>query len=112
MTYSFKNKKGKIIIVEMKISEYDVYVAAHPELERYLDTPPAVTYEGKTYGSAQQRVKGGFREVLQKIGEQNPYTALGDEHRKNKTIKEIKTREVVRAYAKKKAKALQQRTYR
>lgn len=110
MHYSFKNTvTGTIQEVELKISEYDAFVAANPKLERYIDTAPSVSIEGRVFSPPSERVDGGFREVLQKIGEQNKYTNLGDIHRKNKTIKEIKTREIVRAYAKKKAKALQER---
>ena len=109
MTYTFRNiKNNKIITVEMKISEYDAYVLAHPELERYMDSAPAVTYNGKTFGSLDAQMPGGFKEVLAKIGEANPHTSLGDNYRKNKTIKEIKTREVVRNYAKKEAKKRQE----
>lgn len=105
MTYSFKDKKTKkITTVEMKISEYDSYLAAHPKLEAYIDAPPRFTFNGRTFGGIDNQVPGGFKEVLQKIGEQNPYTELGDKYRKNKTNKEIKTRDVVRAYAKKQSK--------
>ena len=34
MTYTFKNiKTGKIISVDLKVSEYDAYKENHPELE-------------------------------------------------------------------------------
>ena len=112
MIYTFKNKlSGEIFDINIKISEYDVYVSDHPELERYIDIPPAVSYEGKTFSaslSPSERVQGGFKEVLQKIAEKNPHTHLGDLHRKNKTVKEIKTREIVREYAKKKVKKIKE----
>ena len=91
----------------MKLSEYDAYKASHPELERYIDVPPVVTFEGRTFSPPNERVKGGFKEVLEKIAENNPYTALGDTHRKNKTVKQIKTRDIIRDYSKKKVKRAQ-----
>lgn len=103
MTYIFKKKKtGRLIEVSLKISEYDAFVADHPELEIYIESAPIIGYK---VGSFDNQVPGGFKEVLQKIGEKNPYTELGDQYRKNKTIKEIKTRDVVREYAKKQAQA-------
>jgi hypothetical protein len=87
---------GTIIEVNIKMSEYDEFAAAYPQLERYIGTAPAVTYEGKTFGSGvETRQPDTFKEVLAKIGEAHPSSPLAARYRKNKTIKEIRTREVV-----------------
>ena len=95
MTYTFKNKKsGKIVTIDLKISEYDQYKKDHPELERYHDSAPAVTFNGKTFGGLDSQTDNTFKEVLAKIGEGHPNSPLGDNYRKNKTVKETKTKEI------------------
>ncbi len=99
MTYTFKNKKsGKRQEFQLKISEYDDFVLNHPELERLIETAPAMTYNGKVFGSLDAQTDNGFKEVLAKIGEAHPSSELGNNYRKNKTIKEIKTRDVVKKH--------------
>jgi hypothetical protein len=105
MTYTFKTKSGKIKTVQLKINEYDAYIAAHPELERYLDSAPAVSYNGKMFGGLDAQTDNTFKEVLAKIGEHHPNTPLGNKYRKNKTNKQIKTRDIVRKHALKLHKA-------
>jgi hypothetical protein len=99
MTYTFRESNGNILSVDLKISEYDTFVAEHPDLERYIDTAPTVTYNGRFFGSLDAQTDGGFKEVLAKIGESHPNTPLGNKYRKNKTIKQIKTRETVKKHA-------------
>lgn len=97
---------GTIIQVEMKMAEYDDFVANHPELERYIGTAPAVTYEGRTFGGGhgvETKQPEGFKEVLAKIGEHHPMSPLAERYRKNKTIKEIRTKQVVDSHRKKSA---------
>jgi hypothetical protein len=110
MEYAFKiiDEKnsccGQIVHAYMPVSQYDRFVTEHPELERYFESAPAISYNGRYFGGLDAQMPGGFKEVLAKIGEANPATELGDNYRKNKTIKEIKTRDVVREYAKKQSK--------
>jgi hypothetical protein len=101
MTYTFLDKYKRIIEVELRITEYDAFVTEHPELTRWLESAPAVTYNGKHFGSLDAQMPSGFKDVLQKIGEANPYTELGDNYRANKKVKEIQTRDICRNYAKK-----------
>jgi hypothetical protein len=105
MTYTFLTKRGKIKSVQLKITEYDAYVAAHPELTRYLETAPTVSYNGKSFGGLDAQTDNTFKEVLAKIGEHHPNTPLGNKYRKNKTNKQIKTRDIVRKHALKLHKA-------
>jgi hypothetical protein len=110
MTYTFKNKKtGKILEFEFKISEYDQFVLDHPELERYIDVPPSFVYAGKMFGSLDGGTSDGFKEVLAKIGENNPHSPLADNYRKNKTIKGVKSNEIIKDYTKKSYKKKQQK---
>jgi hypothetical protein len=102
MIYEFKRiADGAIVEVEMRISVYDQYVKDHPELERYIGTPPAVTFEGRTYGGGhgiETKQPDGFKEVLAKIGEHHPASPLAERYRKNKSTKEIKTKQVVKKH--------------
>jgi hypothetical protein len=97
---------GTLVEVNMKMSEYDGFVAKNPELERYIGTAPAVTFEGRTFGSGiEQRQPDTFKEVLAKIGENHPISPLAERYRKNKTIKEVKTKQVVDKHRKRSADA-------
>lgn len=97
---------GTLVEVNMKMSEYDGFVAKNPELERYISTAPAVTFEGRTFGSGiEQRQPETFKEVLAKIGENHPISPLAERYRKNKTIKEVKTKQVVDKHRKRSADA-------
>ena len=101
MTYTFKNiKTGKIISVDLKVSEYDAYKENHPELERYHDSAPAVTFNGRTFGSLDSQTSDGFKEVLAKIGEKHPTSEVGKRYRKNKSVKEVKTQDIIKKHAK------------
>lgn len=97
---------GTLVEVNMKMSEYDDFVKKNPELERYIGTAPAVTFEGRTFGSGiEQRQPDSFKEVLAKIGENHPISPLAERYRKNKTIKEVKTKQVVDKHRKRSADA-------
>jgi hypothetical protein len=100
MTYTFRQlTDGKIISVELKISEYDAYVAAHPLHQRWIESAPCVSYNGKHFGSLDAQTDQGFKEVLAKIGEKHPNTPLGNKYRKNKTIKDVRTVNAVKKNA-------------
>ena len=85
----------------LKITEYDQYVSDHPELERYFDSAPAVTFNGKTFGSLDSQTDNTWKEVLAKIGEHHPNSKLGQDYRKNKTVKERKTIDIVEKHRQK-----------
>jgi len=62
MTYTFKIiETGEIVEVELKMSEYDAFKAAHPELERYIEAV-AFNFEGRV-----NTVPGQASERLRKI---------------------------------------------
>jgi hypothetical protein len=100
MEYTFKHTTtGKVSSFELKISEYDQFVTDHPELERWLESAPAVSFNGRYFGGLDAQTDNTFKEVLAKIGEHHPNTPLGNKYRKNKTNKQIKTRETVKKHA-------------
>jgi len=100
MEYTFLNKKTKKIEThEMKISEYDDFVKKHPNLERYHDAPPIIA--GSRGGEhLDAKTDNTWKEVLAKIGEQNPRSPLADKYRKNKSVKEVKTNQIIEKHAK------------
>jgi hypothetical protein len=98
---------GTIIEIEMKYAEYDEFFKDNEKtLERYIGTAPSVVWDGVHYGTTtSDRASDGFKEVLAKIGENHPSSPLADRFRKNKTIKEIRTKETVKKHRDKAAKA-------
>jgi hypothetical protein len=100
MEYTFKHKKtGKIASYEMKLSEYDSFKESHPELERYFDEAPPLSYSG-TGDAHGRKTDNTWKEVMAKIGEQNPRSPLSDQHRR-KSAKEIKTNQIIDKHIKK-----------
>jgi hypothetical protein len=98
MEYTFKHlKTGKIVTYDMKMSELDAFKAKHPELERYIDSPPSYIFDTK---SSITKTDNTWKEVLSKVAEKHPGSPLADQY-KSKTAKEAKTREVVDKYKKK-----------
>jgi hypothetical protein len=96
-----------IIEVEMKYAAYDEFVEKYKDrLERYIGKAPAIVWDGVAYGTTtSDRASDGFKEVLAKIGEHHTASPLAERFRKNKTIKEIKTKETVKKHREKAAKA-------
>src|SRR5210317_1613963 len=106
-TYDSRNREtGEYEEHIIRMSEYDQFVEDHPELERVILSAPSMNYSSHAQGSVTDiaaKKDGGWKEVLQKIGEQNPISEVGEDfHRKS--IKQIKTTEVVNKHADKQAK--------
>ena len=98
MEYTFKNlKTGKIVTHDIKISEYDEFKKNNPHLERYLESPPTVVYNGKSFTSGTDDT---WKEVLSKIGQQNPASPLADEYYRG-SVKEVKTKNIVKKHKEK-----------
>ena len=98
-SYTFKHTKtGKIVEYTMKISEYDSFKKKHPKLERYHASVPSLAFAGRYFGSLDAQTDNGFKEVLAKIGEAHPDSPLADKYRKNKTVADIKKKNIVKKY--------------
>jgi hypothetical protein len=76
MTYVFKVVKsfdglevGEIIEVDLRITEYDRFKAAHPELERYIDVPPGFEMINQ---AAKEGPDGRFMERMDHIRHHYP----------------------------------------
>ena len=100
-TYTFITKKGKIIEVELSITQYDSYKLAHPELQRYFDTVPFVSFNGRSFGGLDAKTDNTWKERLAKIGEKFPGSPLADNYNKKTDIKKVKTKEIIKKHAKK-----------
>lgn len=112
MEYHFINKRSKKLrIVNLKISEYDAFKKKNPNLERYHATAPAISFNGRTFGSLDAQTDGGWKEVLSKIAENNPMSPLADRYGK-KTIKQSRTRDLLDKHRKKQAKFAEQNARR
>jgi hypothetical protein len=107
MEYSFKDKTGKIVRFDIRISEYDAFKADHPELERYFETAPAFVYDGRPVSGFDSRTDDGFKEVLSKISDAHPHSPLADRYRR-KTTKEVKTRALVKKHLDKRASQIRE----
>lgn len=72
--YKFLNmSSGEVEQHSLRISEYDQFKEANPHLERYFeseDVPPTIGGVGGI------KTDGGFKEVLSKVAEAHPNSAL------------------------------------
>lgn len=97
-TYTFRNTKtGKIEEHVMSMSVYDDFKKDNPHLERYYDTAPIVSFGG--VGDNISKTDNTFKEVMQKIADQNPRSPLADRFRR-RSAKEVKTEEVLKKHQK------------
>ena len=73
--YDFEDTKtGEQFELQLKISEKDEFLKSNPNLRQVIGTPMIV---GGVDGL--RKPDEGFKEVLSKIGEQNPQTPFGRE---------------------------------
>jgi hypothetical protein len=100
-TYNFRNKKtGEITEEFMSISAREEFLKKNKNLEPYLESAPMFNYSSAGFRDVTDRTDNGFKEVLSKIAEKNPTSALADRVSR-KSTKELKTREVLAKHAKK-----------
>ena len=100
MEYTFRNTKTKKIETHsVKVADYDSFKLNNPHLERYHETAPKIA--GSRGGEhLDSKTDNTWKEVLAKIGEQNPRSRLADNYRKNKSVKEVKSNQIVEKHAK------------
>lgn len=103
-TYTFLNKNTNTIEEHvMSMLDYDQFKINNPHLERYIDSAPIVSFNGT--GDNISKTDNTWKEVLAKIGEQNPRSPLADRFRK-KTAKEIKVNDTIEKHKRKRAERL------
>lgn len=78
----------------MSWSAREEYLSENPTIQPII-TAPRINYRGV---GDEVKSSEGFNEVMSKIGEAHPNSAVGERYRKNKTIKEVKTQEVVKKH--------------
>ena len=100
-TYNFRNKKtGEITEEFMSISAREAFLKKNKNLEPYLESAPSFNYSAAGFRGVSDRTDNGFKEVLSKIAEKNPASALAEKYG-NKSIKQMKTKEVIQKHMKK-----------
>jgi predicted nucleic acid-binding Zn ribbon protein len=99
-TYNFKDTEtNEEFEMMMKWSERELFLAENPHIEPIMTAPAIVSGVSIT-----GKVPDGFKEVLSKVSENHKGSNLSEKHSK-KSIKEVKTREIVnKVYNKQKNK--------
>lgn len=96
-TYNFENTEtGEITQMVMKISERDTYLEENPNLKPIMLSAPGTV---KATGD-RTKPPGGFKEVLSKISESNPTSALAGDYG-HKDHKSVTTRNIVQKHREK-----------
>lgn len=96
--YSFENiKTGKEYTEQMSMSQLDEYLSNNKDVRQVFTTLNIVGgVSGLTH-----KTDSGWSDTLQKIAEKHPGSPLAEKYKK-KSIKEVKTREVVNKHRKRK----------
>lgn len=95
-TYSFiDTETNEEFEVVMKIAEREEFLKDNPQVQSIISAPALISGTG-----SYQKVPDGFKEVLSKIGEAHPDSRVGREYG-NKTIAQVKARDIVEKYKKK-----------
>lgn len=103
-TYEFKNTEtGEEFESFMKWSEREAFLKENPHIQPVLTTAGIVS---SVAGMGSHRVPDGFKEVLSKVAEKHPNSAVGERYGK-KSIKEARTAQVVKKHVEKITKRLQ-----
>lgn len=77
----------------MSISDREEFLKENPSVKPTLLAAPALVRGTST----NNKVPDGFKEVLSKVAEAHPESVVGDRYGK-KTIKNVKTKEIVKKY--------------
>ena len=93
--YTFEDTNtGEVHEMTMRISERDEFVKDNPHMKQLITGAPMVVS-----GWGGIKTDDGFKEVLSKAAEAHPNSPLGERYGK-KSIKDIKTQEVVNKHRK------------
>lgn len=96
-TFSFRNKEtGEEYDMLMKYDDKVEYLKKHPYIESIITSAP-----GLTKGTGDRtKPPEGFKEVLSKISEANPNSALANDYGKKDHVS-VKKREVIQKHVNK-----------
>lgn len=97
-TYNFLDTEtGEEFESFMSISARETFLKENPHIQPVV-TAPAIVSGVST--STTNRVPDGFKEVLSKVAEAHPTSEVGQRYGR-KSIKEVKTREIVKKHVQK-----------
>jgi hypothetical protein len=88
------NETGEEFEDFISISRKEELLKLNPHIQQIIEAPAIVS------ASSSNKVPDGFKEVLSKVAEAHPDSVLADRHRR-KSIKEVRTREIVDKHYKK-----------
>lgn len=92
--YTFRDtQSGEVFDISMTIKDYDEYKKTFPNHERYFDEVPALV----SGSSSSLRTDDGFKEVLSRVAEAHPNSALADQHLR-KSVKQVKTERALKKW--------------
>lgn len=104
-TYLFRDtNSGDVLEKIMSISAREEYLKENPHLETIIQAPMLVS-SVSTSNFKSNKVPSGFNEVLSKVAEAHPTSPVADRHGK-KSIKDVKTREIVKKHVAKITKGI------
>lgn len=87
----YDTKKKKVFEMWLSVSQYEQYLKDHPHVVRYFESAPGFVMEGYSIREGTAKI-GGFKEVLQKIGEKHPGSPLEERYRaRPRDTKRVKT---------------------
>ena len=103
-TYNFVNTEtGEEFELFMKWSGRETFLKENPHIQPILTAPAIVS---SVAGMGSHRVPDGFKEVLSKVAEKHPGSAVGEKYGR-KSIKEARSAQVVKKHVDRITKRLQ-----
>ena len=103
-TYNFLDTEtGEEFELFMKWSGRETFLKENPHIQPILTAPAIVS---SVAGMGSHRVPDGFKEVLSKVAEKHPGSAVGEKYGR-KSIKEARTAQVVKKHVDRITKRLQ-----
>ena len=112
-TYNFRNKKtGEITEEFMSISAREKFLKKNKNLEPYMESAPSFNYSSSGFRNVTDKTDNTFKEVLTNIAEHHPLSPLAEKYGPKKTIKQLKTKEAISKYMKKRSEAKKENSKR
>lgn len=95
-TYTFKNKETNEVYDKfMSISQREEYLKSNPHIVQTIETAPALS--GDSVGLGFRRNDGGFNDLMNRIGQANPGSAVAEKYTR-KSAKQVKVDNVVKKH--------------